>query len=148
MAQSPLLHSPANILRYLLIDLAQGTLPSDGSTWPIHVGQEADNPDQTITVYNTEGRTDGRMMEDGEVVEFPGILVRIRSPSSETGYTKAEAIKVALDEAYRVSVTIDSTTYTIQAATRVGTVNSLGRDVQRTKMFLYTLNYLLTVSRD
>ena len=55
-----LAHLPEDIVRYLLIDLSVGTLPSDVDDWPIYATQEPDKPDNVITVYGTEGNKHGR----------------------------------------------------------------------------------------
>ena len=52
-----LLHSPADILRHLLVDLGAGVLPENGTktNWPISEGQELNAPDNAICTYDTEG---------------------------------------------------------------------------------------------
>jgi hypothetical protein len=134
-------HSPADIIRYAMIDLALGILPPTASDWGIYVGQEPDNPDKVITCYNTAGLHQGRNMPGGEVRERHGIQVRVRAPNHTDGWVKANAIATTLDTsvAYTV-VTISSTTYIIYAISRGATVLDLGKRVPTTKRDIFTLN--------
>ena len=146
-----LIHSPADIIRNLLIDLSQGTAPADSDAWPIYVAQEPDSPDSVITIYNTLGTRQGRFMF-GEVQEKPGFQVRVRDPEHYSGFEKVQAITIALDNMASntvVEVGDDAGTgnqsYTVYAITgRLGVI-ALGRDTPRTKMHLFTINAVVTV---
>ena len=147
-----LVHSPADVIRTLLIDLGLGTAPSDEGTWPIYVGQEPDSPDSVITVYDTAGLLQGRTMPDGEMQEKHGFQVRVRDANHYQGYEKAREIAVALDESVSldgVSVGDDAGTgkqaYIVYAVSRRGGVLSLGKDVQRTKLNLFTINAVVAL---
>ena len=85
-----LLHSPADVLRYALIDLGVGTLPTDNGDWPIQVAAQSDTPDETLTIYDTLGIDDGRHMGDGERFEHHGIQIRVRGKASEHGLGKSQ----------------------------------------------------------
>jgi len=139
-----LAHSPADILRYSLIALGLGADPTAVSpTWPIYVGAEPNVPDNVITLYDTEGRSDGRMNPTGERAEHHGIQVRVRAINHTTGYAKARAIAVALDESIVLTtVTISGTTYLIHAVSRTSDVIPLGKDVSTSKRSLFTINAL------
>jgi hypothetical protein len=131
-------HSPAAVLRQLLIDIGVGT--SQG-TWPIKVDNEPDAPDDCITVYNTSGGIDGRNQISGEGLEHPGVQVRVRSSNPTTGWQKIKAIAVVLDQSIHLdAVTIDSSSYIVYAVTRAGSPLSIGSDVSKTKRRLFTLN--------
>jgi len=144
-----LTHSPADIVRSLLVDLGHGTVPSAGSTWPVFVGNEPNSPDDAITVYDTTSRMDGRTQVDGQQHEHHGVQIRIRNGNHVDGYTKARAIAVALDEtAYQNTVTISSTSYTVQCVSRVGGVIALGKDTPNTRRNLFTINALVSVHTD
>ncbi len=141
-----LAHSPADIVRYLLIDKSLGTLPSDGGSWPIFADGEPDAPDSVITVYNMAGRLGGRTQVDGEQQEHPGIQIRIRDPDSRGGGTKARAIAIALDESIRLdNVTIGDNVYKVYAISRIGSVLSLGKEVPSSKRNLFTINAVVAL---
>lgn len=141
-----LVHSPADIVRRALVTLGLGTLPTASGSWPIAVSQEPDTPDEAITLYDTSGRIDGRTHVDGEIQEFPGLQVRVRSANPVTGYTKAQAIAVALDQSIRLTnVTIGANVYKIYAITRTGTVNAIGKEIETSKRNLFTINAVASI---
>ena len=147
-----LTHSPADVVRNLLIDLGLGTAPADGGAWPVYVAQEPNSPDSVITVYDTSGILDGRFMVSGEVQENHGFQVRVRCANTWRGYEKAQEIAVALDESTSlktVSVGDDAgtgdQTYTVYAVSRKGGVISLGKDTPRTKLNLFTINAVVSL---
>lgn len=141
-----LTHSPADIIRKLLIDEGQGTTPSDGSAWPVYFSQEPDKPDSVITVYDTVGIKNGRHQIDGEVQEHHGFLVRIRAATARAGFTKARAIAVALDESVRRdSVTVESSNYKVYSVTRISGPLSLGKDVPTSNNDLFTINAVAAI---
>lgn len=138
-------HSPALIIRKLLVDLGQATEPSDSKSWPAYAGQEPDTPDEAITVYATEGRLFGRHMTDGEVQEQYGVQVRIRSQEENTGYAKANDIAIALDQAvYLDTVTIGTKQYLVWALHRAGCVHRLGK-APNTQRSIHTINAYATI---
>lgn len=139
-------HSPADVLRYLLIDKGMGTLPTDSLDWPIFVDNEPDRPDECITIYNTTGRKNGRTIE-GEIQEHHGIQIRIRSAVSEEGYPKARILATTLDEeVYTENVYISGSVYCVHSFSRVDDIRSLGKDTPTpTKRSIYIFNGLLMV---
>lgn len=140
-------HSPADILCQLLIDLGLGTEKSDGTDWPIVPNYEPDTPDNCITIYDTEGRIQGRLQYGGRNMDKHGIQLRFRSYSPKVGYAKANDVIVALDETiYQNLVTIDSNTYCVNTIDRIGNVISLGKE-EDTKRSIYTVNALMIVKK-
>ena len=56
----PLIHSAADIIRYLLIAMGQGTLPTDALLWPIYQARIPETPDNCITTTTQRaGKTAG-----------------------------------------------------------------------------------------
>lgn len=147
----PLQHSPADISSRVLISEAVGTDPDDANEdvdvedWPIHVGNEPDNPDNCITVYDTAGKSHGRSHIDGETFEHHGIQVKVRSQSYSIGYAKAREIAVAMDTSvYDELLTIDTANYRFHSFTRVSDVLSIGNDPNRESVS-FTINALVSV---
>jgi len=136
-----LTHSPADVIRQLLIDLGLGTTPTDEGSWPIFVSNEPDAPDNAIAITDTAGKLDGRIQNDGELGIHHGFQVRIRAATRAAGYAKANALAVGMDElvAYD-TVTVSSTTYIVHAITRTGDILFLGKEVDASKRFLFTIN--------
>lgn len=142
----PLTHSPADVIRHLLVNLGGGVLPSAGGSWPIYVDSEPDTPDSVITLYDTAGIIQGRTHIDGEIQEKHGILVRVRAASHTTGYTKARAIAVLMDEtAKRDIVTIGGTNYFVNAITRTTDVIRLGKNKPTSNRNLFTINAIVSL---
>ena len=143
-----LTHSPADVLRRILIDLGHGTSPSDEGTWPISVGVELDSPDNTITLYDTVGKQNGRLMTSGERQEKPGIQVRVRAVSHVVGYTRAQLIATQMaTNIYLISIKLDSTTYEVWSVSRTTNVLALGRETPTSKRHLFTVNAIMTLKQ-
>ena len=134
-------HSPADIVRRLLISLGLGTAPSDGDSWPIAVAQEPDTPDNCITVYGTTGRGYGRHQTDGEVQGDYGIQLRVRSQTHSVGWARANALAECLDKTINLdAITIGESTYTVYSIGRSSPdVLELGKE-RGTQRYLFTIN--------
>lgn len=151
----PLDHSPADIIRKMLVNLGLGVTPSysaagkyNGSPWPVFAGGEPDTPDSAITVYDTAGVDHGRLMVTGERPEHHGILIRVRSAAHTAGYAKARAIAVALDtDVSFEAATIGSTTYIVWAVTRTTDVLDIGKETN-TNRDLFTVNAIVSLRKD
>ena len=139
-----LAHSPADIIRHLLIDLGVGVLPATPPTvpseWSVYVSHEPDVPDNCITVFDTVGQDDGRSMVDGELFGHCGFQIRIRARTHGIGWLKADSIQLALSGVLRKYLTIDSIEYMIQAITQIGDVMPIGQEAATTRRRLFTLN--------
>ena len=143
-----LTHSPADVLRDLLIGLAVGTAPSAAGNWPIFVAGEPDTPDNCITVYDTAGTLEGRSMIDGEKQEHHGIQIRVRANDYPTGYTKARTVATTLDTSvYQNSASIGASVYVVQSVSRTTDVIPLGKENPLSKRDLFTINALVSLTQ-
>ena len=150
----PLNHTPANIVRYALIDEGLGILaPSTPwpptQTWPIVYMSEPDTPNEVITVFPTRGRMLGSAMHSGRWFEKHGVLIRVRATSdvADTGGIKAQAIVTAIDESiYDRTITIGASRYLIHCFTRTSDVLYLGKQVPDNRRSLFTINTLVELS--
>lgn len=141
-----LLHSPADVVRWLLIQTEQGVAPSSVGAWPVFVSIEPDRPDNCITVYDTEGILEGRIQTTGEVVEQLGVMLRVRSQNYPLGYSKCLNLQRELDQQiYRRQVTVQNSTYVVHSLTRRGSILAIGKDRGNSDRFIFTLNYTLTI---
>ena len=142
-----LTYSPADIVRYLLIDLGLGTDPLDGGTWPIYVSNEPDRPDNCITIYDTRGLIHGRMMPSGVQAKHYGVQIRIRCSNNESGWVKADAIWTALcEDVYHNRVDIEDEAYCLHNFALIGDILVVGHDSPATKRKVFTINPLLVLS--
>ena len=143
-------HSPADIMRYLLVNLDLGSDPDVGTNlgdWPIYVSTEPSLPDDVITVFGTTAIHQGRLQVDGEVQERDGIQIRVRSVGYPIGYAKIKAIATALDEVlYMDGVLIDSDSYAVHSWVRTSGPLELGKQPE-TKRELFTLNGTIVVKQ-
>lgn len=141
-----LTHDPADIIRYLLISLGLGTLPTSNGSWPVFSAIEQDSPDNAITTYNTTGKLEGRIQKTGAYVEKPGIQIRVRGTTHAVGYAKGKTIENALDkEVYQSDVTIGGSVYEVHAVSRSGNLIFAGRDSSSSNRFIFTLNVTATI---
>lgn len=138
-------HSPADVIRQLIIDSTLGTNP-DLTTllaWPVYRGRDPDRPDNLIKVSDTQGRIFGSIQTDGELQEHHGIQVMVRSVDYSTGYVKARAIAVMLDGVNEELVAMTPGTafdYIVHGVTRTSDVIALGSDVPQGKRQLFVIN--------
>lgn len=145
-----LTHSQADIVRELLVDASPTVLtePDDDLAWPGFAFNEPSNPDNCVTIYSTEGTSDGRSMIDGELQVHRGFQVRVRSKNPKTGYAKASSISQYMAKSvYQKTVVVDSSTYLVQAITKIGDILSLGTDAPKTKRSLFTINATISVKQ-
>lgn len=139
-------HSPADIVRYLLVNLSRGSLPEDEAAWPIYVSQEPDHPDSCITVYDTSGIIEGRAQISGEIQEHYGIQIKVRAASPTVAYAKISEVNNWIDKSVRNNlVTIESSQYLVYAITRKGGILSLGKELSSSKRNLYTVNAIVSL---
>lgn len=146
-----LTHSPAQIVRQLLIDLDLGSsIPAQ--TWAVHAYVEPDRPDDCITVYDTSMVGDGRIMASGEVQGREGVMIRVRSApyigsnEEHPGWNKANDIAATLDEdVLDDTVTISGVNYTVHSASRVSGPIYVGVDAPDTKRHVFTINPTISV---
>ena len=150
---TPLSNSPADVLRYALIALGLGILPVPGTnytatSWPTSTGQELDSPDNTATTYDTTGIKDGRSMTDGDVVEHPGVQVRVRATDDPTAQTQAWILANAVDRLIiGTNLTIGTHTYTIYAVSRKGNPARLSQETPTSRRPVWTFNVTVTLTQ-
>lgn len=147
MATNELLHSPADVVAYLLAELGVGSQPSASAAWPVFVSGEPDTPDNCITVYDTDGNDHGRNMVTGEIMGHRGVQIRVRSTTHQVGYLRADLISETLAEIYDRTVSISGTAYTVHCFTGIGDVISIGRDRPQGSRRVFTLNALVDLKQ-
>lgn len=142
-------HSPADVLRYLLVQMGHGDYPSltgQNVTWPTFVSVEPSKPDNVVTVYNTTGTNDGRIQFTGEQSRHYGIQVRVRSATYGVGYAKAKRLAVAMaEDIYGEEVVIGASSYTVNCLAKVGDVLELGKELPDSKRNIFVINALMSV---
>jgi len=137
-----LAHPPSEIAQWCLVQLGLGTNPENGGSWPIFSDNEPDRPDNCITVFDTTGIDDGRVMH-GEIQEHFGLQVRVRSATKTVGWTKADAIRKIMAETAlleEVAVPDESARYVVHAFYRVAPLIRLpNRPTERRHVHVFNL---------
>lgn len=141
-------HSPAEVVRKLLVDLGLATAPTTPpGGWPAYVDHCPDVPARSLCVYNTESRLQGRRMVDGVVCEHYGLQVRVQSEPLAPEYAMNRARSIATvfaEQVLRNNVAIGSSTYLVQSIARTSGVLSLGMDTAN-RHRLFTINFLVSL---
>lgn len=147
-----LLHSAADIVRQLLVDMELCVdYVDDKTSWAAFASGEPDLPDDCVTVYDTEGRQHGRDMVVNLREEHEGFQVRVRSRNHQRGFAKAKEIGIAFDQSVSdVQVGLldeegDTVSYLVDAITRTGVVLSIGKDAPNSKRNLFTINAIVSL---
>ena len=122
-------HTFADIIAQYLIETAHAT--AVGGTWPVYVGATPDSPDDTITITDTSGKLDGRIMRTGETLKHEGAQIRVRSFSYNLAGVKARAIWDELGTVHRSLVTVDAIVYRLDSIAKTSSIFSLGVEQDR-----------------
>lgn len=147
-----LLHSPAEIVQQMMIDDAVGSDPEvePVGDWPVSSTTEPDEPDQSITVYDTTGLDDGRGQTDGGLWSHFGLQFRVRASTHRSdGFPKVESIRQYLSGVLtrQVTMTDGTATYVVNAITRIGQTIYLGTDPTSSKRKSFTVNAMVSLLR-
>jgi len=138
---SALAHSPAEVLRKFLED---GDYPIG-----VFVSNEPSAPDDTVTIFDTAGIDDGRVMIDGELQAHYGVQLRIRSFDHPTGWLRSQNLRTLLSESLNQAIVTfsDGSQFILWCSSHIGTVLALGTESPTSKRYLFTLNCTLSISQ-
>jgi hypothetical protein len=134
---SLLAHSPADIIRSMLVELGldAGWLISDTSMPP--------TPDKAIVVTDTAPQMDAATMQ-GYQAEHYGLQLTVRAKTHGEGWVKANAVAAAMDVISRRAVHVEDSDYYVQAITRVSGPLMTGAE-QGSQRRLFTINVLVSL---
>lgn len=139
-------HSPAVIVQQLLVDLGVVTNPESSLAWPCYATRMPNNPDECLTVQDTDPRLAGRTHVDGETQKFHGIQVYLRSLDFSRGWLKMQGIGQVFDRnVVQRTVVIDSSLYLVWAITITSGPLSLGFELPNTFRRVFSLNAVVSV---
>lgn len=147
-----LLHSPGNIIRWLIINLGQGTDPQQNGNWPVYWNSEPDTPDNVITVYDTTGILDGRSQIDGEVYKHSGFQVRVRAPKARQVYNQISTLVQQLNENVKmatVGINDDQgqAEYIVCACNQKSDIIDMKKESPTSERSVFVVNYTAAVYR-
>lgn len=131
---SSLSHSPTEITRQLM-------LVADPSE-QVFVGGEPPTPDDVITLFDTEGTSDGRIQINGQLQQHYGLQLRFRATDYPTGWRKANQWRTFLSEQVNQDVVTmpDLSQFLVWCYAKIGQVLCLGTGGGSDKRFYFTLN--------
>jgi hypothetical protein len=141
-----LLHPPADVLRWLLIDEGAGTDPRlrPLEAWPVYYPEDPGTPDNVLVTADTTPVSHGRLMVSGAQSLHHGIQVRIRAYDHPTGWLKAWGVKQLLDrQVNNVRVTVGSTVYVVEAVSATNLL-LMGREPNSNRR-VFSINGLLAL---
>jgi hypothetical protein len=137
--------SPASIIRQYLIDVGEGSV---SGSWPVFVSAINDTPDNQIVVYDTAGENQGRLQRTGQMINRPGVQVRVRALNYPDAETKARAIAGKLDAARNVTVGTTPNDYLVGNISRRGDVLPMGVETENNRSrFNFTVNAVVIYSK-
>lgn len=137
----------ADIIRMLIIQEGLGETSGD---WTVYVGFTPSEGDKAITIFDTAGKLDGRMMRSGEQIEHPGVQVQIRSDLYWEALDRSQEIAAMLDAQYKTLIPINlpgkpEMIYELLNVSRVGGVVPIGVEDGDNVRHYFTVNAILTV---
>ncbi len=140
--------SPAKIIKELLVDL--DVVDGSGNDWKAYVAFLPDKPDQTVCIYDSVGKPDGRIMATGERIEHLGVQVMVRGLDYPAVYAKVKEICDALDGVIKVSVATSSEdSYTVHNVSRVGTPLAIGIEPEgERRRHSFSINAVTTITKE
>lgn len=153
---SSLRHSPADVIRWLLIAKGEGSDPASwidptdaapGNDWPCFTGSEPDAPDDVLTVSDMTPRSTDRKMKGprGGLVRHHGLQVRIRGGSQNVATQKMETVMRTLAEnVFDETVVIEGAKYLVHAVYGLSPTYQ-GREVPATKRWLIMIACSTTI---
>ena len=156
------MHSPAHIIATALVNGLRASwddLHASVDKWKMHYAFVPDVPDTLLVVYDTQGRTAGRIQETGDMVEFPGIQIMSRSLSHPVGYNMLQSlwelnVGFCLKGVHRLPIampltrigdyTIPAQSYLIHSVNKASPIMAAGQDEKRRS--LLTLNFITSIT--
>lgn len=140
-------HTPAQVVRMLLLNYVLGTEPEDELDWPIFFDHMPDGPDEAICVYHTQGRMQGRIHITGENIEQYGIQIKVRAATRSVARRRMELIMEAMDlQVLRDYVELDDDGYTVQSMNRTSSLLPDGYDTPSSQRRSFTTNYTASIT--
>lgn len=147
----PVAQTVAMILWRYLVDESSVDDPAATPplTWPAYVGSRfPDTPDQAVSLIDTGGFVDGRVMT-GEVQDHPGIQLRVRHRKPNDAHKKCTELADKLATMKRTTVIWNpgpsQVSYLVHNVSRRGSVNPIGPDKEG-RTYSSTANFSVTVT--
>lgn len=141
------MHPPSHILQQALLDNGdvQGDQSVDWYCWPNWLPDECIIVN-AISVYDTSGIDQGRDLI-GNNLFYSGVQLLFRGYDYSDVFEKASSVNTSIEGFSNVSVTVESTSYTIQTINQTTDVISLGLQDDSSSNYLFSVNYSMVISQ-
>lgn len=146
-------HSPAEIVRQLLIDLGLAVDPEftgdqyTGDPWPAFYSAEPPKPDELIVVVDVAGSSQGRLFT-GELTGHAGVQVTVRSSTHGDGWVKADRIRANFAENVRnQSVAVGGASYLVKAMVDIRPILTVGKEIGAGRRSIFTVDAKVDVEQ-
>jgi hypothetical protein len=140
--------TPAAVLANYVTGLALMTVPSANGSWPLYISNMPDAPNNLGAIYNTTPSKDARSMEGGGIIQHYGVQIGIRCSVEETGWDKCNVLAGQLAAVHNAETILNGDTYTIHNVSIIGGVNSLGKETGTKRRNMFTMNFLVDISKN
>jgi hypothetical protein len=137
------MRSPADIIYHFLTQ----SLSDPGQ---LFVAFFPDVPDEAVSIYDTAGKLDGRMMRTGEQIEHYGVQIQVRGKVYSETFDRARSIALLLDQVKKESIAVESSeVYVLHNVSRSGAIIPVGIEtVNDRRRHLFTINMTITISQE
>ena len=117
-------------------------MPTANGDWPVSAEYELDLPDNTITVYTTASKDEGRVSVDTmDSQTLENFQVRVRGKNHRTAWAKIDAISTAFNYVYKVSLAVEASGYLVYVMVNSSDPVPLGpKDTPNSKRNVMTMN--------
>lgn len=138
--------TPAEILRQLFIDLGQVTHPDSDGEWPCYFSYQPKDPDDQVSVFDTEGQNDGRTQPDGETQEHYAVMVKVQGISRGHARQRIGQLARACDLSInQETVYLKGSYYLVEAVNRMSSILDLGIDAPNSRRRSFSFNVLASI---
>jgi hypothetical protein len=147
-----LVHSAAQLLRFLLIEDDWGNVPGTKDIeWACFLRNLPDDPKfvhaNALAVYDTQGVQLARMMMGDSVDRF-GVALKIRSKTYSEGWALAQQIMGWADHIKKIPMTVGDCHYVVHNLSRTSSIIPIGPNPgDTTRRENFTVNFLMTVEQ-
>jgi len=142
--------SPAVLLKEYITVITLLQTPSGSAVWPCYIGSMPDGvhiEDDCACVYDTSGMMDGRLQDNGLVIQHYGVQLKIRSKDYQDGWAKIDLIAGSLDAVSNYDISVSGDDYRIHNVSRTTPIVPLGTEEGMKRRWLFTANFLVTISQ-
>ena len=131
--------SVSQYVAQLLNDSGVAYFNPTGVQWKLTYSTAPSTPDSLVTVFDTGGEPDGRLMGSGETVFHPTVQVRVRAVDYTAAHDKCLAVKALFDTIIRTPITVNAVLKKFQSITTYTYPVFIGQETDKNRQ-VFVLN--------